>query len=308
MRVSKQVKFYDVKLVTTDAKGKETAKAVDSLFWKTTLDRVEAITDAKKRIESVSRVRYYGAVLRPKTPPVDHLQVGRLRDLSDHLETTDLTTGAVTPLTLGDPNLRVSEPTFVVPFGNSGRVAMLSPGKATRQETIGHWLTLVLNLAPKGKAIRFVPVVNEDALNTILGSQGAVGIDFNIAQGTDLADIQKGKDSLLTAVSEVLSKGPKAGVLKVGWTLGYDGSTADRNLIKSIAYKVATGGFAERATVNLLVANDDGDVRHETHNVFEDHIVEKVSYQIDADQVSSSTIILNAVGQAIKDFTSRIKP
>jgi hypothetical protein len=306
VKITKEVKFYDVKIVKT-VDQKQVTKKVAADFWAKTLARVEAIADPKDRIHTLNLTRYYGAVWRPTVPPVNHLQVGRIRDLSDHLETTDVATGSVAPLTFGDPNLRVSEPTFVVPFGSKGRVAIFSPGKATRHETIAKWLTLVLNLAPKGKSIRFVPVVNEDALATIVNSKGAVGVEFSVAAGTAMDPEGDGDIPLLDAVEGVLQQGPDAGTLKVSWSLGYDGSVTDRNLIRRVALRIATAGFSNQASVNLLVEDDEGGIRRETHKVFEDHIVEKVSYYVEADEVSNSSVVLRAVGEAVAEFLKRIK-
>ncbi|MFD4958429.1 hypothetical protein [Microbacterium sp. NPDC058389] len=299
-KVNRRVLFFDTVVETTDKSGKVATSRVDQDFWLRTLAKLEAITDHKKRIHRHSGRRFYGVVARPKSPPIHHIQIGRLRDLSDHLEQTDLSSGTVAPLTLG-PNLRVSEPTFVVPFGLKGRVAIMSPGGSTRQETIASWLTGVLNLATSGKSVRFRPVVDEAALTRLVNSQGAVGVEFNLdAEEPIPSDTEV---PILDAVEQVRKKGPSVGTITIGWTLGRDGGTiSDRGLIKKLAQKIAEGGIAKRGKVNLVLDDGQGGVKREVHSLFEDQVVTKVSYEVEADVRTSSEIVLSAINDAISTF------
>lgn len=304
-KVTKPVAFYDTVLEATDpSTNVTTSRRVDADFWQETLNNIVLVTDHTKRIHKRAGKRFYGQVIRPTSPPIRHLQIGRLRDLSDNLEQTDLSTGDVQPLVLPDPNLRVSEPTFVVPFGTAGRVAILSPGRSTRQETIGAWLTAVQDLAPEGKSIRFRPVIDEDALAKVLSSQGAVSVEFNVEAGSILDT--EGDIPLLDAVDSVLESGPSVGTVTIAWSLGLDGGTiADRNLIKKIAAKIASEGLARWGRVNLIVEKDGGELRREQHDLLEDAIVAKIQYMVEADSQTSSGLILDAIQRAIHEFNQR---
>lgn len=298
--VEKRVTFFDVRVDVTDAAGVVTTKRVKPDFWMKTLAKIGAMTNTQKRIVTISQVRYYGVVQRPTSPPINHLQVGRLRDLSEGLEQTNLLSGAVSALVLPDPNLRVSEPTFLVPFGTKSRVAMLSPGKVSRHETLGRWLTDVLGLAPKGRSIRFVPVVDPNALAKLSGSAGVVGVEFNIDADVPLP---ANSGSLMAAVESVQSVGPSTGTLTVGWSLGRDGgSISDRNLIKDIATKIATGGFAHRAKANLIINDGNGKTHREAHDLITDRIVQAVKYTVQADTQTATSVVLDAISDSIKKF------
>jgi len=111
---------------------------------------------------------------------------------------------------------------------------------------------------------------------------------------------------LLDAVDSVRATGPSMGTLTVGWSLGIGGGTiADRNMIQKLALKIATGTFARRASVNLVVEDEDGNLRREAHNIFEDQIVETVTYHVEADTKSSDQVILIAIAEAIAEFRRR---
>jgi hypothetical protein len=299
----KRVAFYDTVVETTTEDGKTSTKNVRDDFWPATLDRIADITNHTKRIQYASGKRHYGAALDSVSPAFRYLQVYHLRDLSEHLEQTDLSSGSVGPLEL-PANFRVSEPTFVVPFGTKGRVAIMSPGRTTRQETVANWITGVLDLPPKGKSIRFLPVVDQSAIDRITNSQGAVGIEFKVnADETLPAD---GNLPLLTAVNELRASGPDTGVITIGWSLGRKGGTHnDQGIIKSIALKIATGDFARRGKVNLVLEDEDGSLHREEHDLLEDQIVTKVTYQVDADTRTSTDVVLTAIGGAIDEFNKR---
>ena len=300
--VQKTVTFFDTRVVTDKGDGKPVkVKRVAPDFWAKVLKRLERIPDHKNRIYTVNRRQHYGIVSRPASPALNHIQVGRLRDLSEHLEQTDLSDGAVRPLVLG-PNLRVSEPTFLIPFGNTGRVAIMSPGRSTRPETIAHWLTGVLGLPAKGKSIIFRPIVDKDVLEALLNSHGAVGVEFHLDADSPLPQ----GDSLLDAVESVRANGPEHGTIYVGWSLGREGgSLKDKNIIKKLATEIATKNLARRARVNMVVENEQGQLRREQHDLFEDHIVTKVSYRVSPDVRSDESTILVAIAKAIDDFNQR---
>lgn len=303
-KIKKDVRFYDVVLEETDDDGNPVERVAASDFWNEVFDAIEQLRDHNDRIARINRVRYFGTISTPRRPAIRHLQVGRVRDLSDHLERTNLVTGEVSPLRFDDPNERVSEPTFVVPVTGTGRVAILSPGKATRQETIASWLTRVLDLVPQGKEIKFRAVVDPDALARIIGAQGAVSVEFNVDADQPIPN-QGGDLSVFDAVESLRSAGPSAGTMSVKFALGYEGTAADRNLIQRMALWVAQGGFARRGEVGLVIEDEHGNIRRETHKIFEDQIVETVSYEVDEDSESNEELVLDAIAKAIRDFRRR---
>jgi hypothetical protein len=304
VRVIKEVRFYDtvVDYAATDREPAHT-KVTGANFWPKAFKKLEGMEQPKKRTSKVGQRQYYGAVIRPTSPPIAHAQVGRIRDLSEHIEETDLDTGQVTPLVLPG-NRRVSEPTFVVPFFNSGRVAIMSPGRSTRPETVARWLNDVLGLVPKGRSIRFRAIVDEGALERLLNSKGAVGVEFALDAGRELPD---GDDlPLLDAVEATRAEGPSVGTFYVGWSLGRgNGTAADKTLIKHLAERITSDRLARRATVNMVVEDEHGKIRHETHNMFEDQIVQKAIWQANPNQRSSSTEVLTAIAKAMQDFGTR---
>lgn len=301
VKIRKDVAFFDVVVIKTVDGAPPSEKFVKADFWSKVLTRIERLEAPALRTVRVGQVQYFGVVSRPTSPAVPHLQVGRIRDLSDHLEETDLETGAVEPLQLA-PAKRVSEPTFIVPFTSGGRVAIFSPGRSTRHETIANWLTGVLKLAPKGKSIRFRPVVDEDSLAKLLASKGAVGVEFSVDASQELPT----DSSILEAVENVREAGPSTGTLYFGWSLGRSGGSGrDQSMIKDLAEKLRTSQLAKRATVNMVVEDEDGRLKRETHSLVEDSIVHKVSYEASSDTRANTSQVLREIVKAIEDFRNR---
>jgi len=304
--VSKEVRFYDTWVVyeATDTSPVREQR-VKKTFWPKVLDKLEKKSDPKHRTASIRAAQFYGQTVRPTSPAIDHLQVGRLRDRSDHIEQTDLVTGAVAPLVLSD-NLRVSEPTFVVPFGNGGRVAVMSPGRSTRAETIANWLNLALENAPKGRSIELRPVIDDAALERLLNSEGAVGVEFHLDSDEIISGSSDGGDgdmSLLDAVENLRSEGPQTGTLMIGWSLGIQGgSVKEKNLLKRIAAKFKEDDLARRIKVNMVVENENGDLRRETHDLMVDKITKKATWKTHRDKRSTTGEIISAMMSAVQEF------
>lgn len=300
---SKEVRFYQTMLISTASDGVEVSAPAKADFWPALLKRLELLETAKRKA-TINRRDYYGTVARPISPPIHHLQIGRLRDASEGLERTNLDTGETAALLLAG-NQRVSEPTFVVPFSNSGKVAVMGPGLATRASTIGNWLTNVCNLVPQGQAIRLAPIVDVDALQLLMESKGAVGVQFQIDTEKELTT--EGDKSLIGAVDGLRRKGPSEGTMYVGWSLGRDrGTLADKSMLKKLAEQVTTHNLAKRAEANLIIEDEDGNIRHETHNLFEDQIVEKARWSVERSRPSDVSAILLAIGKAMSAFEAKV--
>lgn len=294
--VVRDVRFYQTVFVLDDPEATQAIRNAPSDFWSKTFTKLDDF-DAASRRASVGNREYYGKAVRPKRPAIDHLQVGRLRDPSEHIEETDLLSGEVEPLTLPD-HKRVSEPTFLVPVFGTSVVAVTSPGQSTRAGTIANWLTTVLDLVPKGRSLRLTPIIDELALERLAETPGAVGFDFQfeateeLPQGTDVA--------LMDAVDRLRKAGPESGTVQVAWSLGYDGgSTKSKNQLKEFARTVVKSAVGKRLKVNMLVEQDDGKFKREVHSIFEDQLISKASWKVQAGVRLTTEQILDSMMKAI---------
>ena len=177
--IQKTVRFYDTVLIDEN----DVRHAVEQDFWSTVISTFTT-WDLKARSGKILEVDYLGRAVSPKRPTLPHIQVERIRDLTEQLNRSNLANGDVEPLDFEDPNDRVSEPTYIVPFGLNGRIAIMSPAvQSTRPETLSRWLTLVLGLTPKGYSLELIPVVDPDVLQKIVSAEGAVMLEVHVDAG-----------------------------------------------------------------------------------------------------------------------------
>lgn len=297
-KTQKTVRFYDTVLIDKD----DVHHAVQSDFWPGILDRL-ARWDLPARSDKVFGVDYFGRSVSPRRPALPHLQIERIRDLAERLNRSNVANGDVRPLGFADPNDRVSEPTYVVPFGQHGRVAVMSPAvQGTRSETISRWLTAVLGLVKAGYSLELVPVVDPDVLQRILNAEGAVMLEVHVDAGAAIPSTGGGAvgDAFRNAQQQALDDTR----MVLRWSLGRSGGNSSvRETLRQGALWVVENIFTSKAKVKLADIDGDGKlVRDEERSIFKDRITKKVSFDTTAGQRASDEDILTAVGDAIKEF------
>lgn len=296
----KTVRFFDTTLVDEN----ENRSFAPGDFWSTVLARLGQWTLAD-RTYKVGEVVYFGRALSPRRPALPHLQIERIRDLSEQLNVSNLTSGDVEPLELDSPDERVSEPTYLVPFGQGSRVAVMSPAvQATRPETLGRWITGVLDLVPQGRSLELTPVVDPRVLEKIQSSDGAVMLEVHVDAGAPIPATGGGVvgDAFRNAQHQALHDAR----LTLRWALDASGGNETiRDAIKQGALWVARGGFSSRAQVKIVDRGEDGSLERELHSIFDDRITEQVMIETLAGERAAEEDILAAIGQAILRFGQR---
>lgn len=296
--IKKTVRFYDTVLID----DKDVRKSVEPDFWMTVVDAFEK-WDLKARSGKVFEVDYFGRSVSPKRPALPHLQIERIRDLAEQLNRSNLVNGDVEPLDFEDPDDRVSEPTYLVPFGTHGRVSVMSPAvQGTRSETISRWLTLVLGLVTKGYSLELVPVIDPDVLKKIMDADGAVMLEVHVDAGVSVPAAGGGPvgDAFRNAQHQSLDEAR----MVFRWSLDRAGGTRPvRDALRKGALWVVRNTFSSNAKVKLADIDDEGRlVRDEERSIFKDRITKNVTFQTAAGQRATDEAILTAVGQAIVEF------
>lgn len=297
--IQKTVRFYDTVLID----DKDVRKSVEPDFWTSVIDAF-ATWDLKARSGKVFEVDYFVRSVSPKQPALPHLQIERIRDLAEQLNRSNLANGDVEPLDFDDPDDRVSEPTYLVPFGTHGRVAVMSPAvQGTRSETISRWLTLVLGLVAKGYSLELVPVVDPDVLKKIVEAEGAVMLEVHVDAGVTVPATGGGPvgDAFRNAQHQSLEEAR----MVFRWSLDRSGGTKPvRDALRKGALWVVRNTFSSNAKVKLADIDDDGRlVRDEARSIFKDRITKNVTFHTASGQRATDEAILTAVGKAIVEFT-----
>lgn len=296
--IKKTVRFYDAVLVD----DKEARKGVEPDFWSAVISAF-AKWDLKARSGKVFEVDYFGRSVSPKRPALPHLQIERIRDLAEQLNRANVVNGEVEPLDFDDPADRVSEPTYLVPFGAKGRVAIMSPAvQGTRSETLSRWLTLVLGLVPKGYSLELTPVVDPEVLKKINDADGAVMLEVHVDAGAVIPETGGGPvgDAFRNGQHQSLDEAR----MLFRWSLSRSGGTQPvRDALRKGALWVVQHKFSSSAKVKLADLDEDGRlIRDEVRDLFMDRITKQVEFHTSAGTRASEEAILTAIGEAIREF------
>lgn len=297
--IKKTVRFYDTVLVDVN----DARLRVEADFWSTVIGLFDS-WDLAARSGSVFDVDYIGRAVSPRRPALPHLQIERIRDLAEQLNRSNVANGEVEPLDFEDPDDRVSEPTFIVPFGQHGRVAVMSPAvQGTRSETLARWMTLVLGLSARGYSLELVPVVDPDVLEKIMNAEGAVMLEVHVDAGATVPGTGGGAvgDAFRNAQHQSLQDAQ----LVLRWSLGRSGGTGPvRDALRAGALWVVRNTFSRNAKVKLADVDQTGRlVRDEERSIFRDRITKHVTFQTNSGQRATDEAILTAVSEAILEFT-----
>lgn len=295
--VRKTVRFFDA--VLTDAEGQRGYVADD--FWEKLIAAMQS-WDVSQRSFPISGVQYFGVPRDPRTPPLPHLQVGRVRELSENLQRYNRVSGHVEDLAFDDPDERVSEPTYIVPLSSGGRVAIMSPAvRATRHETLARWVTGVSEMERKGQSLQLVPVVDEAVVEKIMSARGAAMLDVHVRAGEVLP--ASGGGALGAGFRAARQQATDELDLQVRWSIGRRSGTANiREMLQDAASWVATGAFSHRAQVTIEVEQEDGEFKRELHSIFNDRIASQVTFFVREGQAASEEDVLTAIQGAITQF------
>ncbi|MEJ5915217.1 hypothetical protein [Pseudokineococcus sp. 1T1Z-3] len=303
-RVSKIVRFYQA--VHLDQQ--EQSKEIDGDFWGKLHSKL-ATLDPDDREYTYSFNRYYGEARTPSSWPSPYIYFGRLRPPADTPDTYRPKTGVLGPLQVGDPDDRISEPTFLVPLNRNNQVAVMTPViGATREAAIESWLSAVLGLTTTGDRIELRPLVDLRVLEKLARrAQGASKLTVAVPAGTPVP-VDGGGGQTAQAIAQAAAARTSSMALEQTWSMGYARDSQSTSRLLDAARWITRGRWASRAEVTMLVpregadGQDDGGVenlRAEQHNLLRDVVTIRASFGVDADKLPDEASVLGAIDRAI---------
>lgn len=298
--VTRVVRFFEPIII--DGQGQH--QTISSNFWPLTWTHVDGLP-LDERIHRYNNVRFFGHARRLQSPAMPWLYVGRLRPAADHpdgFRPGEGITGPLQPAQAGD---EISEPTFIIPFGGRNYVAMMSPTSgATRVQAIERWINLSLGLHLKGQELSLLPLVDRKMLEKLEASPGATRLHVRVAPGVEVPDDMPGQ--MMKAVHDAVELAPDDLFTELTWSAGRrKGTAASRSDLLVSTRSVWTGGWAEKAEVNLQVEDEDGDVRTEVHRLVNDRIAIKTTFDVPENEPPSEESVLKGMQDAIEQFNKQ---
>jgi hypothetical protein len=298
-RVTKVVKFYEPMLVDQN----DNYKRIKGGFWAPLESRLKS-RKPKDREHPYSGVDYYGEARVGTRPSISYIYVGRLRPAADHPDTYRPNTGITGPLQPANKGDKISEPTFMVPFGKRNTVAVMSPRTgATRVSALSAWTSAMSGTLKTHDRVELVPVVDSKTLAKINGAVGATKLYVRIPDGATIP--VTGGGVVGDAIREAASKSVPGTYIDMTWSFGHARATADgRGGLLTATRWLARADWTDRVEVNLQLQDGD-DLRTEMHAVFHDSVTLRGAFDLPEGRIPSENVVLRSIAEAIQEFGRR---
>lgn len=274
-------------------------------FWDELLTKIDGLS-LGDREAVINDISYVGEKLDPKSPVMPHLQIHRIRNLSEQINQFDRLDGNIGPLQLDSPSKRIAEPTYLVPFGKDNYVAVLSPApRGTTLSAIEEWLTIASGISDLDGTISLRPIVDESVLQKLLNSSGGSRLELRVERGTTIPT--NGGGDIGDAVRQVTQGTTEDMSLDLTWSFGHDKQPSSwRNKLVVAATWIAQTAWTEKAKINFTYEDELGNLHTESHDIFRDRIAFNVEIESSVDERLEESYVLNAIASAIQKFHNRM--
>lgn len=297
----KIVRFFEP--VHTNSLGRSVSISGD--FWEELLTRVESL-DLSERESNINDVSYVGEARHPKSPVMPHLQLHRIRNLSEQINEFDKIDGLISPLHLDSPSKRIAEPTYLVPFGKENFVAILSPApRGTHLSAIEEWLTHATGIGAADGTVTLRPIIDESIMQKLQNAQGGSRLELRVERGTNLPT--DGGGEIGDALRQISRGTTEDMSLDLTWSFGYDKQPSSwRKKLVNAATWIAQTAWTDKAKINFTYLGEDGELHTETHDIFRDRVAINIQIESNVDERLEESYVLHAISSAIQQFNSRM--
>jgi hypothetical protein len=300
--VRKTVRFYQPVMIDQNGKRHE----VTGDFWRKVRDKVNAAKPVDRECR-FNFVDYFGQAHLARKPAIDYVYFGRIRPRADHPDGYRPNHGAIGPLQPAQAGDLISEPTYVVPIGSRNIIAVMRPTTgASRIQAIEAWLNHIVDMIDTPNVFTLRPFIDEGIYQRLMGAQGVTKLHVKVAPGTE---VPSGLSGAIGQAIEAASEDTTDELsLEMTWSFGHrKGSQGMRSAMLNTAQAIAraSGSWVEKAEVNMQVEDEEGDLRVEQHNLFEDRVAFTADFEVPDGEEPSEESVLTGIQGAIEEFRRR---
>lgn len=291
--MDKVVRFYRPLIIEKN----DSVSAVPTGFWKAAHQLVQKASAADRRFKLAGSLWYGDAGVGTKRA-YEYFRCGRVRLPGDWPAVVD-NLGGVTPLTLSEGNL--FEAAYLVPFGNKERVSLVGPLHGTvAKSSLEAWLGALLELPKQGRSLKLEPLIDEELATKLAESVGVSRLSVNLPANEEFVP-PDGEQSEVEAA--ILSSNSLGAGLDRNLTFSY-GRRKKGEFIQPLlqaARRLVRAEGVTKVEATLLLPAEEG-FRSEVHELLEDRIVIRASFNVDENAQPSSEDMLDGVHSAIEEF------
>lgn len=252
-----------------------------------------------ENLETVIRGRrIFGEHRVSKQPARRYFYVGRVRDRAEWPDT--LQGNIVGRLELREREAVLLEPSYVVPFGDRNRVAVMSMSRsAPSVATLEEWVTVQAEMDLKKLQASLIPILKPDVQERLQRAQGAVSLTVVVPP---LTNVPGGGGQIGRAAREGRQVSAET-TFSLRWSLGHKkGAPATTSELLDGARWV-DGSWASSADVSLDVLDGEGVVHREQYNLIKHRMTLQASLNVPDDQPPVEASVMAGMTEAIDKFS-----
>lgn len=295
--MKKTVRFYELRVVKSSG-GNDKVLTVGNDFWQKMGDHVDTLTAGQRQIQI--RGRYvHGESRRAQRPAQRYFYVAGVRERAEWPDGLSNATGVVGDLQPQDRNMVLIDPTYIVPFGGSNQVAVLTMSAASPRVTaLESWFTAVHK--PNSPSITYMlaPVINSRVAQRLSEAEGATVLRVTVKQGSEVPEVGGGHIGEAARAAKAVSSETD---IELGWTLSHrtGGEHTTSALLDGARW--VREDFVSKAEVNLVLPEGDS-LKRKKYDLLKQQFTAMEKFDIQSDERPSEFAVMTGMNLAIASF------
>jgi hypothetical protein len=295
------VRFYDLRVLQNDELyGRE----VEAGFWQELAGNVSE-RDPEQRESVIRGRRIFGEHRVSVQPARRYFYVGRVRDRAEWPDTLlDDGTGTVGRLEPSQQGAVLLEPSYVVPFGNRNRVAIMSMSQTSpSMAALEEWLTVQAELDLKECQVSLIPILHPHVMDRLSRAHGARILTVVVEP---MRSVPSGGGQIGRAFRESRQVSMETD-LTLKWSLGnrQGAPSTTSDLLEGARW--VDDSWAKSAEVSLEVPDDEGRLHRESYNLIKHRFTLRAQLEAPDHQHHSEASVLGGITDAIEKFNRQMQ-
>jgi hypothetical protein len=295
------VRFYDLRILRNDElHGQE----VEPGFWR---QLAEIVNDRapEKREEVIRGRRIFGEHRVSVQPARPYFYIGRVRNRAEWPDTLlDDGSGVVGRLEPSQQGAVLLEPSYVVPFGDRNRVAIMSMSRtAPSMAALEEWITAQSEMHLRDLQISLIPILNSRVMERLSRARGATSLTVVVEPMRTIPDGGGQIGHAARAARQVSTETD----LTLKWSLGNRKGKLDTTSGLLDAARWIDDSWAKSAEVSLDITDDAGDAHREHYNLIKHRFTIRAQFDAPDDQHCSESSVIGGITDAIDEFSRQMR-
>lgn len=299
--ISRVVRFYDLRLLRNDVLFPQEVQAG---FWRELAEIVSGRAP-EQRERMIRGRRVFGEHRVSEQPARPYFYVGRVRARAEWPDTLlDDGSGVVGRLEPSQQGAVLLEPSYVVPFGDRNRVAIMSMSRTSpSMAALEEWLTVQAGMDLRECQISLIPILNPQVMERLSRARGATSLTVAVEPMKAVPD---GGGQIGRASREARQVSTETD-LSLKWSLGNRKGAPSTTLGLLEGARWVDDSWAKSAKVSLDVPDDEGRFHRESYNLIKHRFTIRARFEAPDDQHHSETSVLSGITDAIEEFSRQIR-